>query len=138
MADNNFEDEKTMEKQPLLNTFVNNMDMEETVIAIDKMITSGKKSYVVAVNVDVVVKMETDLYLKEVTDNADMVIVDGKPLIWVSKWHRHPIKAKVSGSDLVPMLCKRAQKKGYSIFILGGKEGIASRARANLDRKSVV
>ena len=32
-----------MEKQPLLNTYVNNVDMEEAVSAIENMIDSGKK-----------------------------------------------------------------------------------------------
>ena len=53
-----------------------------------------KKSYVVAINVDVVMKIENDEYLKKVVDEADMVLVDGKPLIWISKMHGNPVKAK--------------------------------------------
>lgn len=124
-----------MVKQPLLNTYVNNVDMKETFNAIETMIEVGKKNYIVAINVDVVIKIENDTYLKEIIDNADMVLVDGKPLVWISKWHKHPVKAKVSGSDLVPLLCKRAAKKGYSIFIIGGKEGIAEQARRNLEKE---
>ncbi len=123
-----------MEKQPLLNTYVNNVDMDETLSSIDKMILSGKKSYVVAINVDVVMKIEADQYLKKITDNADMVLVDGKPLVWISKWHKHPVKAKISGSDLVPLLCEKARDKGYSVFIIGGKDGIADQAKANLEK----
>lgn len=123
-----------MEKQPLLNTYVNNVDMDETLSSIDKMILSGEKSYVVAINVDVVMKIEADQYLKKITDNADMVLVDGKPLVWISKWHKHPVKAKISGSDLVPLLCERARDKGYSVFIIGGKDGIADQAKANLEK----
>lgn len=124
-----------MEKQPLLNTYVNSVDMQEAVRAIDKMICSDRKSYVVAVNVDVIVKIEKDSYLKEITDNADMVLVDGKPLVWISKWHKHPVKAKISGSDLVPLLCKLAQKRGYSVFIIGGAEGVADKASENIQKK---
>lgn len=124
-----------MKKQPLLNTFVNNVDMEETLYAIDTMIASGKKSYVVAINVDVVMKIEHDSYLKEITDNADMVLVDGKPLVWIAKWHKHPVKAKISGSDLVPQLCERAARRGYSVFIIGGKDGIADQAKEKLESK---
>ena len=123
-----------MEKQPLLNTYVNNVDMDETLSSIDKMILSGEKSYVVAINVDVVMKIEADQYLKKITDNADMVLVDGKPLVWISKWHKHPVKAKISGSDLVPLLCEKARDKGYSVFIIGGKDGIADQAKANLEK----
>lgn len=123
-----------MKKQPLLNTYVNNVDMKETVHAIDTMIEERKKSYIVAINIDVVMKIEKDPYLKEIADNADMVLVDGKPLVWISKWHKHPVETKISGSDLVPLLCKRAAKKGYSIFIIGGKEGVAEQAKKNLEK----
>ena len=123
-----------MQKQPLLNTYVNNVDMNEALSAIDEMIASGKKSYVVAINVDVVMKIEDDQYLKRVVDEADMVLVDGKPLVWISKWHEKPVKAKISGSDLVPLLCEKARDKGYSIFIIGGGNGVAEKAKENLER----
>lgn len=122
-----------MKKQPLLNTYVNNVDMNEALSAIDEMIASNKKSYIVAINVDVVMKIEEDSYLKRVVDEADMVLVDGKPLVWISKWHGNSVKAKISGSDLVPLLCTKARDKGYSIFIIGGKDGIAEKAKNNLE-----
>lgn len=124
-----------MEKQALLNTYVNNVDMSETICAIEEMIASKNKSYIVAINVDVVMKIENDSYLKKIVDDADMVLVDGKPLVWISKLHKRPVKAKISGSDLVPELCKVAQKKKYTIFIIGGKDGIAEKAKANLEKK---
>lgn len=34
-----------MEKQKLLNTYVNNVDMSETLLAIDNMIESAEKTY---------------------------------------------------------------------------------------------
>ena len=122
-----------MEKQELLNTYINNMTMSETIAEIEKMIVSDKKSYVVAINVDVVMKIENDLYLKKIVDNADMVLVDGKPLVWISKMYDRPLKAKISGSDLVPRLCEKAAQKKYSIFIRGGKDGIASQAKKRLE-----
>ena len=124
-----------MEKQALLNTFINNVTMSETVEAIEQMIAADKKSYVVAINVDVVMKIEADPYLKKIVDDADMVLVDGKPLVWISKLHGRPLKEKISGSDLVPLLCEISAKKGYSIFIIGGKDGIAAQARQRLEQK---
>lgn len=124
-----------MEKTPLLNTYVNNVTMDETVNEIDKMISDNKNSYIVAINVDVVMKIEQDEYLKQITDNADMVLVDGKPLVWISKWHKRPVKAKISGSDLVPVLCRHSAENGYSIFIIGGQEGIADKAKQNLEKQ---
>ena len=124
-----------MEKQALLNTYINNVTMPETIAAIEQMIEADKKSYVVAINVDVVMKIEEDSYLKKVVDNADMVLVDGKPLVWISKLHGKPLKAKISGSDLVPLLCEVAAEKGYKIFIIGGKDGIAEQAKEKLENR---
>lgn len=124
-----------MEKQALLNTYINNVTMPETIAAIEQMIEADKKSYVVAINVDVVMKIEEDSYLKKVVDNADMVLVDGKPLVWISKLHGKPLKAKISGSDLVPFLCEVAAEKGYKIFIIGGKDGIAEQAKEKLENR---
>ncbi len=124
-----------MEKQPLLNTYVNNVSMKETLQEICRLVDAKQKSYVVAINVDVVMKMETDSYLKEITDKADLTLVDGKPLVWISKWHKKPVKAKISGSDLVPRLCRVADKKGYSVFIIGGADGVAEKAKNNLEKK---
>ena len=124
-----------MEKQPLLNTYVNNVSMTETVHEIERMIREKQKSYIIAINVDVVLKIEHDRYLKKITDNADMVLVDGQPLVWISNWHKHPVKAKISGSDLVPKMCEVAAKKGYTMYIIGGKDGIAEKAKENLERE---
>ena len=124
-----------MGKIPLLNTYVNNLKMSETIENIEKMIVNNKKAYVVAVNVDVIMKIEQDRYLKEISDNADMVLVDGKPLVWISKLYKRPVCQKISGSDLVPMLCETAERKGYSIYIIGGKEGVAENAKIKLEQK---
>ena len=51
-----------LEKQRLLNTYVNNVTLDETLDEIDGFIRERKKSYIVAINVDVVMKMENDDY----------------------------------------------------------------------------
>lgn len=124
-----------MSKQKFLNTYISNLTMNEAINTIEKMIKKKKKSYIVAINVDVIIKIENDEYLKKITDNADMVLVDGKPLIWIGKKNKIKIKEKISGSDLVPNLCNLSNEKGYSIFILGGKEGIANKAKEELEKQ---
>lgn len=124
-----------MDKIPLLNTQVNNVTMDEALGEIERLVISGKKSYLVAVNTDVVMKIENDPQLKDIVDAADMTFVDGKPLMWISKRKKRPIKEKISGSDLVPRLCALASQKGYSVFLLGGKEGVAEKAAVRLREK---
>ena len=121
-----------MRKQPLLNTTINNVSMVEALQTICQLIEEKSKSYVVAVNVDVIIKIDKDEYLQRIADEATLTLVDGKPLMWIAKWHKHPVKEKISGSDLVPELCKIAAEKGYSIYIIGGAEDVLEKAKGNL------
>jgi glycosyltransferase, WecB/TagA/CpsF family len=109
--------------------------MDESIDYIDKLIKRKKNSYVVTPNVDHIVKLENDSEFLEVYNNADLVLTDGMPLVWISKFLKTPIKEKVSGSDLFPKVCKLADEKGYSIFLLGAAEGIAIKAAENLKNK---
>lgn len=124
-----------MKKQKLLNTYVNNVTMKETIDEICRLVEGKKKSYIVAVNVDVIMKIEKDIYLRAIAKKANLTLVDGKPLVWISKLQKRPVKAKISGSDLVPILCRVASKKKYSVFIIGGAEGVAEKAKEKLEGK---
>lgn len=122
-------------RMKFLNTHVDNITMEEAIQEIDRLIQNKNHSYVVTPNMDHIVLIEKDELFKEIYDNANLVLTDGKPLLWIAKRHGTPIKEKVSGSDLFPRLCELAAMKGYNIFILGAAEGVASKAAENLKKK---
>lgn len=121
-----------MNRVPLLNTYVNNLTMMGTIERIEEFIATKNSAFVVPINVDVVMKIEQDAELRRIVDAADLVLVDGQPLIWISKLNRQPIQEKVSGSDLIPKLCERAEEKGYSVFLLGGENHVAQEAGRRL------
>lgn len=124
-----------MSRIKFLNTEVDNLTMNEAVQKIEQLILSKKPSYVVTPNVDHIVKLEKDKEFQEVYKEADLILTDGMPLIWISKMKKTPIKEKVSGSDLFPEVCKLAAHKGYKVFLLGAAEGVAARAAENLKEK---
>lgn len=118
-----------------LNTHVDNLTMEEAVEEAKRLIQARRNSYVVTPNVDHIVKIEHDRLFREIYEGADLVLTDGKPLIWMSRWLGTPIKEKISGSDYFPEVCKMAAKEGFSIFLLGAAEGVAKKAAINLMKK---
>ncbi len=124
-----------MSRIKFLNTEVDNITMNEAVQKIEQLILNKKPSYVVTPNVDHIVKLETDKEFQEVYKEADLILTDGMPLIWISKFKKSPIKEKVSGSDLFPEVCKLAANKGYKVFLLGAAEGVAAQAAENLKEK---
>ena len=122
-------------RMKFLNTEIDNLTMQESLEIIDELINRKNPSYVVTPNVDHIVKLEEDKEFQEVYENADLILTDGMPLIWISKIKKTPIKEKVSGSDLFPKVCELASKKGYKLFLLGAAEGVADKAARNLKDK---
>lgn len=118
-----------------LNTYIDNLTMEEAVLKVEELIQRKDKSYVVTPNLDHIVLIEKDSLFKEIYDKASLILTDGQPIIWISKLKDTPIVEKVSGSDFFPRVCKMAAQKGYSLFILGAAEGVAQQAADNLCRK---
>lgn len=99
---------------------IDNVTMNETLSRIEDLIRLNNSSYVITPNVNHVVKIHHDEEFKQVYDAADLVLVDGMPLVWAAKLLKKPLKDKVSGSDLFPLLCRLCEQKGYSIFLMGG------------------
>lgn len=124
-----------MARIKFMNTCIDNLTMSETLNEIDKLIQKKNCSYVVTPNVDHIVRLEKDVELQKVYKNASLILTDGKPLIWISKWYRTPIKEKISGSDLFPKVCELAANKNYTMYLLGAAEGVADTAARNLMKK---
>lgn len=124
-----------MSRMKFMNTEIDNLTMDEALQRIDELIQEEKNAFVVTPNVDHLIKLEYGGELAEAYRQADLIITDGKPLIWISKWYGTPIKEKISGSDLFPRLCALAAKKGYRMFFLGAADGVADKAAENLKQK---
>ena len=116
-----------MTRIKFMNTEIDNLTMQEVLQSIDQLVQEDKCAYVVTPNVDHIVQLETDKQLQDAYANASLILTDGKPLLWMAKFYGTPIKEKISGSDLFPLLCGMAARKGYKMFFLGAA-----------DRKSVV
>ncbi len=121
-----------MARIKFMNTQIDNLTMEEALQAIDSLIKENKSAYVVTPNVDHIVRLETNKELQVVYAGASLILADGKPLQWIAKWYGTPIKEKISGSDLFPLLCRMSAEKGYRMFFLGAAEGVAAKAAENL------
>lgn len=124
------------ERIKFLNTYIDNVTMSEAIDYIDALIQDKKPSYVVTPNVDHIVRIEKDKEFQKIYEEADLILTDGKPLLWIAKKLKTPIKEKVSGSDLFPELCKLAAQKGYRMFLLGAEEGVGAQAAKNLCEKN--
>ncbi|MCC8050029.1 MAG: WecB/TagA/CpsF family glycosyltransferase [Clostridiales bacterium] len=114
-----------------LNTEIDNITFEEALAWIELHLDSTA-AYIVTPNIDHIVRLETDTEFQKAYQGASLVLTDGQPLIWISKWLGTPIKEKISGSDLFPRVCRLAAKKGYRMYFLGAAPGVADMAAQKL------
>lgn len=91
---------------------------------------------VVTPNVDHVVLIADNPDLLPLYESADMVLADGQPVVWAARLLGAPLPERVAGSDLFPNLLAEARGGSpISVFLLGGREGVADRAAANISLK---
>jgi len=109
------------------------VDFEGALDAIDRLVGARAGGTVFTPNVDHVVMAEHDARFREAYSAAALSLVDGTPVLWASRLLRTPLPAKISGSDLVMPLMRRAAERGYRVYFLGGMPGVADLARSKLE-----
>ena len=105
-----------------------NVTANEAVDQIESLILSGGTHQVATANLDFWLNSLNDVHLHRIIAGCSLVLPDGMPLVWISRLLGKPLKERVSGADLVPQLAELSAKKGYGIYLLGGKPGVAERA----------
>ena len=107
----------------------------ETIDRIDAMVASRRCHYIVTANVDFLVQARQDVELRRILLDADLVLCDGMPVLWASRWLGNPLPERVAGSDLAPALMASAADKGHRLFFLGAGPGVAAAAAARLQQQ---
>ncbi|HNX53360.1 MAG TPA: WecB/TagA/CpsF family glycosyltransferase [Pontiellaceae bacterium] len=102
--------------------------------AVDR-VRSGKPGVIATANLDFLVLAQNDPQLREVLYEADLVIADGFPPVKLAPFYGPPLKGRVTGSDITPMLAERAAREGISVYGLGAAEGVAAKAMEVLKKR---
>ena len=122
-------------RMPFLNTYVDNLTAKEAKECVDQLICEPGFHYVVTPNTDIVVKMQDDSELKEICENANLILTDGQIIVKLSRKTGYPIKERVCMTDFVWDVLDLAQEKGYKIFLFGGKEDVLNAATKKINEK---
>ena len=100
--------------------------------------------YVVTPNLDHAVLFQEHRGLRQAYADADLVLVDGMPVLLAAKLLRRGIPERVAGSDLVPALFSAATERFCNaaaapaqlrVYLLGAAPGVAQRAAAKIEER---
>jgi N-acetylglucosaminyldiphosphoundecaprenol N-acetyl-beta-D-mannosaminyltransferase len=119
-------------KVEILGVPIDSVTTDEALEAIANFMngTGGKKVF--TPNPEMLVLARKDKRFREALNNADLAIPDGIGLLWVARLWGKSLKARVTGTDTMIGTCALAEEYGKSVFLLGGKPGVAEKAADKL------
>lgn len=103
--------------------------------ALDRIIEFLKNSgckMVTTPNTEIIMAAEEDPELSKILTSSDLCIPDGIGLIYASRIHKLGLLERVPGVDLMKKILEYSNIAEKSIFILGGRPGVAEAACKNI------
>jgi N-acetylglucosaminyldiphosphoundecaprenol N-acetyl-beta-D-mannosaminyltransferase len=108
--------------------------------AIDRAIETDGRGYVCVTGAHGVIESQRDAKLKQIHNDAFLVVPDGMPLVWMLKWAGVRSAARVYGPDLMPEVLAQGIKASgqgtvYRHYFYGSTEETLSWLEARLNER---
>lgn len=117
----------------MLGVRVDCVDMEGTLERIEGWVAERSACRQVAtVNPEFVMRAGRDPEFAAALEQADLCLADGAGVLWAVRRQGCRLRERVTGSDLVPELARRAARRGHRLFLLGAGPGVAEEAARRL------
>lgn len=113
---------------------IDNCTLETAADSIVASAAAGERQRIAFLNAHVVNTAANDPGYARVLDGADRLYADGSGMALAARLSGQQFIDNVNGTDLLPLLCAAAARAGQTIFLLGGKPGIALEAAMSLGR----
>lgn len=108
------------------------LTMEGAAAAADALLQKGEGGSIVTVNPEILLHSRKDSTYAAALNGADLVLADGVGDLYAAWILGTPLPERVTGADLTPRLLSRLAGRGGSVFLYGGKPGVAARAAERL------
>lgn len=111
-----------------------NVDVNEAMQITKNLIETSNKScrLIVAPNTEFIMTAQKDEEFYNILRSADLATPDSVGVMIGGKIQKKKFKARIPGQTYFREVCALAEKEGWTIYLLGGKEGIAQKASENL------
>ncbi|MFZ4478371.1 MAG: WecB/TagA/CpsF family glycosyltransferase [Rhodoferax sp.] len=112
-----------------------NLTMPQAVTRIGAMLDHDTVQQVSFVNPACVNIAAGDRGYRRILSRAALVLPDGIGIKIAARLLAVPLQQNVNGTDLFPRLCAMLESRGASLFLLGGKPGVAERVAAVIHQR---
>ena len=117
----------------ILGVNVNSLTMAQAVEAVQQFIAEKKVALVATANAEMLMRATQDEELKDILNQADLVVPDGAGTVWAAGHLGEPMPERVAGFDLAQELMREAPARGDRIYFFGSAPGVADKAKAKAE-----
>ena len=111
----------------LLDCPIDNLSLEEALRRIETFVGERTPHQHIAVNVHKMVLAQRDLRLREILKQCELACADGQPVLWLARLLNKPLKARITGIDLMERLLELAAQRGYRVYFLGARTDVLTK-----------
>ena len=122
-------------KVDILGVRVDKVNIDQAVSKIFLMLEENKPHTVFTPNSEIILMGYKDPEFCEILNSSDLLTADGIGVVYASKILKNPIKERAAGYDIACNLIDKISETGHSLYLFGGKPGIAEMAKKNLEEK---
>lgn len=115
-------------KSDILGVLFDNVSRSEAVEQAMRLMEEKRGAYIVTANPEIVLRCREDKAYAAAVNAADLVLADGIGDLYAARILGTPLTERVTGADTAPELLSRLAEKGGSVFLYGGRPGVAERA----------
>lgn len=124
-----------MKKENILGYDVCITDMNELTQSIFKDYKKNEQLFIVNINPEIMANSYNNYKFKKIYNEQKYQIPDGIGIIYLSRLNHGKIKSRITGIDLMLNICEKSIENGATIFLYGGKDGVARLAKEKLKEK---
>ncbi len=116
----------------VLGVRIDEVDYDRAVDLVLKWGRTASSRYVCITNVHVVMEAHDDPAFGRIINDADMVAVDGVPVVWASRGLGLARQSRVFGPEIVLRVCEAAAREGLPVAFYGGAPRVLEDLIGNL------
>jgi len=116
----------------ILGVKIDNLSLDEILHKIEVFLNDNKQHYITTSNPEFIVKAQKDKEFKDIINNADLNVPDGFGLVLASLLLGKKIKQRITGVDLMELICKKASYNNWPVFLFGAGPGVAKKTADSL------
>ena len=108
----------------ILNGRFDRLSARQAVDELIQAVHARERGVLCTVNVAILMMMRSNARLQRFVESSRWTVADGQPLIWASHLGQQPLPERVTGIDLIDLLCARAVREGIGVYFLGADNKI--------------